>query len=141
MSTVEQPRFDDAVQQQRLWEWTLHEDNLFSERQNLFLVAESMLVAGHAAALDSSAESAAEAIGAVALVLTLAWGFVSWRMAVLVDYIQGHARDNLPEYKEICKDRPKIAGSSKLLRSRVVVAYVLPLLLGILWVLLLVRLV
>ncbi len=144
MSTVEQPRFDDPVEQQRLWEWTLHEDNLFSDRQNLFLVAESMLVAGHAAALDASAERAALAIAVIALMLTLAWGFVSWRMAALVEYIQGYARRELREYGEISDGRPRL-GRSKLvrwlLRSRIVVAYVVPLLLATLWVLLLVRLV
>jgi hypothetical protein len=140
MSAVEQQRFSDATEKERLWEWTLHEDNLFSDRQNLFLVAESMLVAGHAAALDASAESAATAIALIALVLTLAWGFVSWRMATLVEYIQTHARRELREYGLICDERPKVAGS-KLIRSRVVVAYLVPLLLATLWVLLLVLLV
>lgn len=136
MSTLEQPRFTDAVEQQRLWEWTLHEDNLFSERQNLFLIAESMLVAGHAAALDASAEGAAKAIGVIALILTLAWGFVSWRMSTLVDSIQDHAKRELREYREICDARPPTV-----IPSRIVVAYVVPTLLATLWVLLLARLV
>ncbi len=132
---VEQPRFGDAAEQQRLWEWTLHEDNLFSERQNLFLIAESMLVAGHAAALEASAENAAASIGLIALVLTLAWGFVSWRMAALVNSIQVHAKRELREYREISYERPRT-----LVSSRFVVAYVVPALLATLWILLLVRL-
>jgi hypothetical protein len=138
MSLVEEPRFADPTEQQRLWELTIHEDNVFSDSQNLFVIAESMLVAGHAATLDASAESAAVAIGGIGLVLTLAWAYVSWRQGLLVEYIQSHARRELREYRELVEQQP-MAGPV-VIRSRVVFAFVVPLLLATLWILLLVRL-
>lgn len=123
----------NAEEQQRLWEWTLHEDNLFSERQSLFLVAESMLVAAYAAALETDAGSAALAIGVFGLVMTLAWGYVSRRQYGLVEFIQARARAELPEYREICAARPAAP-----LRSRTVVTFGLPLLVSALWIVLLV---
>lgn len=123
----------NAEEQRRLWEWTLHEDHLFSERQSLFLVAESMLVAAYAGALEADARSAALSIGVFGLVMTIAWGYVSRRQHGLVEFIQVRARAELPEYREICAARPPAR-----LRSRTVIAFGLPLLLSALWIVLLV---
>jgi hypothetical protein len=129
----------NAEEKERLWEWTLHEDLLFSERQNLFLVAQSMLVAGYGAAVD--AKGAAAAIAAIAVALTIAWAFVSWRQYDLVEYIQEHAKRELSEYGMIAEKRPKVEIRSRPIRSREVIAFVLPGLLLMLWILLLARLV
>jgi hypothetical protein len=115
-------------EQRRLWEWTLHEDGVFSERQSLFLVAESMLVAGYAAALAPGFRSAALAIAGFGAGLTLLWLVVSWRLYLLVEYIQNQARAELPDYERLCKGRP-----STWVRSRAVIAFGLPSLLLALW--------
>lgn len=38
------------AEHERLWAFTLHEDGVFNDRQNLFLVAESMLAVAYATA-------------------------------------------------------------------------------------------
>jgi hypothetical protein len=118
-------------EEQRLWEWTLHEDLLFSDRQNLFLVAESFLVAAHAGALGPETRSVALTIAAFGLAFTLVWAFVSWRQYLLVEFIQRQAQLQLREYREICAARPRSR-----LRSRVLVAFGLPALVFALWVVL-----
>lgn len=127
-------------ERQRLWEWTLHEDQLFSDRQNLFLVAQSMLVAAYAGALSVSATSAAAPIGVIGVLLTLTWLFVSWRECTLVDYIQAHAQRELAEYRAVSDHRPKVEIGGFRIRSRSVIAFVLPTLLLALWAALLIRL-
>jgi hypothetical protein len=122
-------------QEERLWAFTLHEDGVFNSRQNLFLVAESMLVVAYATALDAKASGSATTIALTALLLTLGWLYASIRHTLIVDHIQTRAKDTFPDYKSLYERRnwPLLR-----IRSRTVTAFVVPLLVGALWIALLI---
>jgi hypothetical protein len=120
----------------RLWAFTLHEDGVFTSRQNLFLVAESMLVVAYTTALEASAGGdSALVIAIIALLLTLAWLYASARHSRIVESVQEHAKARFPEYARLYEAR-----KWRLLpvRSRTITAFVVPLLVGALWVALLI---
>jgi hypothetical protein len=122
-------------EERRLWEFTLHEDGLFNERQSLFLVAESMLAVAYTTALVANNSAIALAIAVIALLITVMWMYVSARHARIVDLIQEKAKDTFPEYKKITAERhfrwmP--------IPSRTVVTFGVPPVIGALWVVLLV---
>jgi hypothetical protein len=122
-------------EQERLWEFTLHEDGVFNDRQNLFLVAESMFAVAYAMALDAKRGGVALVIAIVGLLLTLAWLYVSVRHSLIVDLIQQKAKEQFPDYAELYRKRDWCWLP---FRSRTVVAFVVPMLVGALWVALLV---
>lgn len=128
MSTEEERR----RQNDRLWDLTLHEDEVFNSRQNLFLVAESMLVVAYTTALAASGgRDSASVIAAIALLLTLSWLYAGARHLWIVDSVQMRAKAAFPDYAKLCDKH-----ESRLLpiRSRTVTAFVVPLLTGVLWV-------
>jgi hypothetical protein len=81
-----QPRtsYDDQ-ELQRLWEHGIHEDNMFFQQGNFFLVAESMLLVAYAAVLSSHPTAASDNFTAVhvisgfGLALTGMWALISHR--------------------------------------------------------------
>ena len=56
------------------WDWLKHEDNLFTNRNNFFLIAEGMLIAAVAGLLDSGLQNSQSSV----LLLCLAGLFVSF---------------------------------------------------------------
>ena len=124
-------------QDRRLWEFTLHEDRLFNERQGLFLIAESMLAVAYATALSGGKASVALTIAIAGLPLSVMWLYVSARHAILVESIQLRARNTFPDYREISTERKERLRKFPV-RSRYVVTYGVPLLIGVLWAALLV---
>lgn len=123
--------WENEREQERLWAFTLHEDGVFNDRQNLFLVAESMLAVAYATALIAKTYDSAVVIAVVALTLTVAWLYASIRHSRIVDSIQTQAKTVFPDYAAIYELRkwwwlP--------LRSRTVTTLGVPLLIGALWV-------
>jgi hypothetical protein len=100
MSDEEHRREED-----RLWAFTLHEDGVFNSRQNLFLVAESMLVVAYTTALSAKASDSATVIAVIALLLTLGWLYASIRHTLIVDSVQLEAKARFPEYANLYKAR------------------------------------
>ena len=124
----------DEEQRRRLWEFALHEDLLLSQRQNLFLVAESMFAVAYVTALVAKQNGIAVVLSVIALLLTVAWLYVSVRHSAIVDLVQERARNALPEYQELYKGR---SWRWAPIRSRTVVTFGVPALVGIMWVALL----
>ena|ERR1700686_5342633 len=119
----------------RLWEFTLHEDGLFNERQSLFLIAQSMLAVAYTTALVAKADGVALAIAIVALVVTVMWVYVSIRQARIVTLIQTRAKEVFPEYNAITAARNFRWMPYP---SRYLVAFGVPPAIGALWVVLLI---
>jgi hypothetical protein len=119
----------------RLWEFTLHEDQLFNERQNLFLIAQSMLAVAYTTALVAKDDGIARAIAIVALIVSVMWVYVSIRHTRIVALIQAKAKEVFPEYSAItaARDFPWTPWP-----SRYVVAYGVPPAIGALWMVLLI---
>ena len=119
---------------QRLWEFTLHEDGLFNERQSLFLVAQSMLAVAYTTALVAKDNGIARAIAIVALVVTVMWIYVSIRQTRIVTLIQAKAKEVFPEYNAITAARDFLWMPCP---SRYLVAFGVPPAIRALWVALL----
>ncbi len=83
------------------WEWLLHEDDLFSNRTNFFLIAESMLFI--AFAIDAYANSDLTTILAAAGILFVSiWLYISiFQIYFLINPIKEQLRQRLPEYREV----------------------------------------
>lgn len=116
---------------ERLWQFTLHEDDVFNGRQNLFLVAESMLVVAYTTALDaSSGHASATTIATAGLLLTILWLYAGARHALIVDLVQKEAKSRFPDYEELCSLRKWRLFP---IRSRAVTTYAVPVLIAALW--------
>jgi hypothetical protein len=128
---------DDGVvygdaEKQRLWAHRLHEDAMLSDRQNFFLVAQSLLVVAQADLLGDGETLAAAILDVAGLLLTATWLYVVLRQRAILRYVQGRAREHLPEFDDTYKARP--AGPS----STAVYVTAVPSLLGAAWVLFLI---
>ncbi len=127
----------DEEERSRLWDLTLHEDNVFNQRHALFLVAEAMLAVTYATALNAGENPVAGVISAMGLLLTAAWLYVSARHGGKVQRVQERAKAALPDYRDVAEATSLPAGRRLQIPSRVVAGTVVPLLVGVLWVALL----
>jgi hypothetical protein len=86
---------------ERYWDWPLHEDDLFSNRLNFFLVAESMLLI--AFAINSyEISNLTKVLGAAGILAATLWCYVSAvQIFSLINPIKIQLRRVMPEYKEI----------------------------------------
>jgi LPXTG-motif cell wall-anchored protein len=147
----------DEHQQARLLAHRLHEDIIFNERQNFFLLAESVLAVAYTEALASTDPKTGVAlvIAGIALVLTLAWLLVNRRQFAIVALVQKRAVAELPEFAETYRMRPEAISSTKILAARLtellvppltkilaypstkILAFVVPSLVAVMWLVLL----
>lgn len=85
----------------RLWEWALHEDNLFISRANFFLVAESMLFAAFATLIASPSVKTLFILvfGVIGLVSSVVWIYLAWaQINLTMNPIKAKLRKLLPDY-------------------------------------------
>jgi hypothetical protein len=123
------PRFD------KLWEWSLHEDTLFSNRVNFMLVGESMLFAGFATLLSAQSlhKGALLTIGILGVLVSLVWLWVARKQLCLVNKpIQIELKKAWPEYEEMAGKREKWWQ-----RPHNIIGVFLPIILMVAWVFLL----
>lgn len=122
----------DADAKNRLWQFALHEDTQFNERQNFFLLAESLFAVAFAGSLQVEELTVSRAIAIVAGVLSATWLRVSHRQLHLMEIVQKEACINIPEYARVRAQR-----SFTILPSRYIVGYFVPLLISAMWIVLL----
>ena len=86
---------------ERYWDWLLHEDDLFSNRLNFILIAESMLLI--AFAINSyGISNLTKVLGGAGILTATLWCYVSAiQIFSLINPIKIQLRRVLPEYKEI----------------------------------------
>lgn len=124
-------------QVQRLWSLLLHEGNLFNNRQQLFAVAEAMLLTAYATmrtvASQASVATAVTWMLSVGLASCLMWLYANWHQ--IERYIKPIRRllaPHLPEWAAIRR-----AGEGRL-RVTTVMGLLFPALVTMLWLALLV---
>jgi LmbE family N-acetylglucosaminyl deacetylase len=135
-SGVGPPPFDEE-ERDRLWNLTLHEDNVFNQRHAFFLIAEAMLAVTYATALNANENPVAGVIAAMGLFLTTSWLYVSARHGDKVNQVQELAKAILPDYRQVAESTSVSKKSLLRWHSRTVTGIVVPILVGILWVALL----
>jgi hypothetical protein len=116
----------------RIWQHRLHEDLVINDRQNFFLVAESLLIVAFSELYTHAAP--AVIVAGAGLVLTIVWAYVAKRMLAIVEGVDRRAREELPDFAETVRARSPWLSRS--LRSSHVFAYVVPVILSILWIVL-----
>lgn len=95
---------DDELE--RLWSHGLHEDNMFIQRGNFFLVAESLMLVAYAGVLASRARpggyslAASHIIGGFGFALTGIWILISHRHRTYLQLIQQRMRAHFREYRD-----------------------------------------
>lgn len=120
---------------QRLWEWILHEDHLFTNRANFLLVAEAMLFAGFATLLTDASINRwlLVVVAAAGIIVTLVWLYIATVQNFLtMNPIKRILEEAAPEYGEIA------LGRRKPWPCNVVLGIVLPSFLLVVWLALLV---
>ena len=100
---------DVRDQANRLWEHGLHEDSVFNERQNYFLVAESMLLVAYATLLSAQQPKIfiAKVIASFGVLLTLAWIYVNARQWYVLRHLRERCITVLPDYEKTYQTRAK----------------------------------
>ena len=98
----------DADAQNRLWQHRLHEDMIFWQRQNLFLVGESMLTAACVTALaGDQALLVARAVAIIGIILTAAWLDGNRRQRYIMGNVHERAMKNLQEFADTYRTRQR----------------------------------
>lgn len=129
------PAFD-REERERLWELTLHEDEVFNQRHALFLIAEAMLAVTYATALDAHEHWVAGVIAGMGIFLTVTWLYVSFRHGSKLKKVQRRAKAVLPDYEEVSRLSSSAQPPWVWVSSQSVAALGAPLLIGVLWILL-----
>lgn len=133
---IPMPEDLDSEQRARLWEYRLHLDNNFYNRLNFFLIFESVLI-GMVGVLYSRPSPSMIVVRLVILLgfsLTVIWGYVQARQMYILYSIHELVQEIAPEYKLafVRRDRRKWP-----IPSMWLLAYAVPCLVALVWLLLL----
>ena len=127
----------DNEELRRMWEHRLHVDNEFYSRLNFFLIFESVLI-GSVGALYSKTNQVMLVLRVIAFLglgITLVWAYVQARHKYLLDAINALCREKMPEYKATIEYFNKTKWP---LSTRWLLAYVIPTLIVLVWVILII---
>lgn len=122
----------------RLWQHGMHEDKMFNDRLNFFLIFESVLL-GVVGSLYGKQPSAMKPILVVlailGLALTIIWSFIQAKQRSTLKTLMRLLEDNLPEFKETwdelrTKKWRRVSGTW-------VLTYLIPFLVAVVWIALL----
>ena len=123
----------------RLWEHALLQDELFVQRSNFFLVAESLLVVAYTGILGLSLGTheqpwrlrvAALVLAIFGFLLTVIWAFVNARQRQVLLDLHKRAREAFPEYRRTIEER-KLPGGR--ISGTMLIAYWVPVLAAVMW--------
>jgi len=114
------------------WDWLKHEENIFTNRSNFFLVAEAMFLAAYAAL--STTKNKAEFMVVFSLCMagffiTLVWLFVNAKHIINTGK---QIREKLEDADERVKKIRDVKGIWRL-RSLKLIGYIIPSILLVLW--------
>jgi len=135
----------DADQVGRLWSHYSDENTLLVQRGNFFLVAESMMLVAYVGVFNISAQQhgiprlpIAQVIAAFGLALAVIWTLISrWHVAY-INHIRERVVTHVREYDETRQSWLRSGrGWQRVLPINELIAYVVPMLSGVMWVILL----
>lgn len=90
----------DQDAKNRLWEHGFHEDTMFSERLNFFLVFEGILIAVVGQLYSQSPRNifVVKATIVLGLLTTLIWWYVQIQQKIILEDLMERTREAIPEY-------------------------------------------
>jgi hypothetical protein len=136
---LDQARQASRDQLGRLWAHALLQDELFVQRSNFFLVAESLLVVAYTGVLGLSfsvherplrLRVAALVLALFGCLLTLIWVFVNARQRQVLLDLHKRAREAFPEYRRTIEERRLPGGR---ISGTFLIAFGVPVLATIMW--------
>jgi hypothetical protein len=130
----------DSDQLNRLWEHKLHVEDNFYNRLNFFLIFESLLLSSVVSAVFNtspplSGRAVLIIITCLGFLLTILWGYAQARQKYLLDDLRAYLRELLPEYQATHERRSQVKWP---VSSMNLLTYLVPPLIGLVWVTLLV---
>ncbi|HPQ71159.1 MAG TPA: hypothetical protein PKW95_18680 [bacterium] len=92
----------------RLWEYRLHQEEIFYQRMNFFLVAESMYFVAFATLFSAQIKQTGILVVVIVLgfLLTVIWSLANRRQKIIIDHIRPIVEQACPSYAEIRLARP-----------------------------------
>lgn len=140
MSETKPEKLEELTPDQvaRLWEHGMHEDKIFNNRLNFFLVLESVLL-GVVAMLfgqnnpSSNRDFVLRVFMFTGLAITLLWAYVSARQKYVFDSLKERLREHLPEYAGTVRARKRARWP---LSNNTLLAYVVPETFIVIWIIL-----
>ena len=120
----------------RLWEHRLHIDNLFYERLSFFLVFESVLlgVVGVLYSRPNPVILVPKVISILGFIITIIWVYVQARHKHIFNVVSTRAKEIMPEYRITLE---RIDQKRWPLSATWLLAYVVPILVVVVWIILL----
>jgi len=129
---------------ERLWSHGLHEDHMFMQRGNFFLVAQSLLLVAYSGVLNRSISPvhsglvASRIIAGFGLAVAVMWILTSYLHLSYALHLRARLLDNVPEYRDTRLSWEKTQRRwAQHVDIFILLAYGVPLLAGILWIMLL----
>jgi hypothetical protein len=144
VSELEVPESDKPARQMkadeisRLWEHGLHEDTIFNERLNFFLIFESVFL-GVAGMLYSKQPPVIKPflvlVALLGFFITIIWGYIQAKHRSTLRILGERCEEHLPEFKET---HATLAGKKwRRISGTWLLAYFIPFLVALVWIVLL----
>ena len=135
----------DSEQRARLWEYRLHVENQLYSRISVFLTYETILLAvvGTLYANPNSAKNVLIVLVVLGVLITLIWLYVQHNTKQIFVLLDRRTYDNLPEHKETidrimqARRMEKSLGIKTRTPVLLLLTYVVPILILLVWVFLL----
>ena len=127
----------DDREVERLFSHGLHEDGVFNDRLNFFLVFESVLLATFATLYARDRDISAAllvALATVGIFITMLWAFVQRHQRLMLKVLVNRARQNVREYDETKRMVDELRGWS--VSSLSIMTYAIPAAVLAMWILL-----
>ena len=130
-------RKETAAECERAWQHALHEENVFNDRLNFFLLAEAMLLVFHAEVIGKVGQTGLLLIGALGVVITILWVVINARQIADLEDAKTKLRGCLADYQSYHEAADRTRG--KLRRSAApILGYAVPLVVALIWIALIV---
>ena len=122
---------------ERAWQHALHEENVFNDRLNFFLLAEAMLLVFHAEVIGKVGQTGLLLIGALGVVMTILWVIINKRQIGELEDAKAKLRICLPDYRSF--DAAAEMTRKRMRRSAApILGYMVPVVVAAIWVALIV---
>lgn len=136
-STLQDLEEKQPDQVKLLWDYALHSDNLFNDRQNFFLFFESILLGGTFALIAATTQIDSHVLNLVlmlvafsGLLITVSWWYLQLRQAYVLECMTRFHKIVTPVYRDVIlpiREKPYRVGTNLILVN------IFPLLVALLW--------
>ena len=131
---------EPSHEQKLIYDLAVHEDDMYYQRGNFFLVAEGMVLVAYSILAVRKVWLQSLVVAIFGLILTLVWIYAAHRSYKYFDYLNKRAEEEYPAYGKIREKSPKPFTlrvrpfKDKSLRAWSLMTYVVPVAAGLMWI-------